>query len=199
MKHIWLALLLILSSAVGAKSTKTYTQQMRRYGSLIVDAEKRADRGAAQILAAARKMVENGEIIPGSCWNWINTAYERAGYSKSRRKVIFRSKKEGPYADIETVKPGDWIYHINHSYNGIEHSGMFVAWIDKSRKTALMLSYGGEGRRQPGRYRPYDLSSIYSIIRAEENLHAGNAGGKTVATGSETDKKYIYDLSFLFQ
>jgi hypothetical protein len=110
-------------------------------------------------------MVENREIVRGSCWNWLDTVYRREGYGKGRRIRIFTSKKSGPYAPLSLLKPGDWIYHVNHSYGDIEHSGMFVGWADRKRNRALMLSYGGERRRQPGRYRLYDVTHTYTIIR----------------------------------
>ena len=69
------------------------------------------------------------------------------------------------YARTSQVQPGDWLYHINHGYKGVEHSSIFVAWIDEPKKIGLMLSYGGEHRKEPARYRAYDLRSIYTIHR----------------------------------
>ena len=114
-------------------------------------------------------MVESGEIVRGSCWNWLDTVYRRSGYGKGRRRKVFASRKRGPYAKLSTLRPGDWIFHVNHSYGGIEHSGMFVDWLDRKQGRALMLSYGGEGRRRPGRYRPYDIHHTYTIIRPGES------------------------------
>jgi len=36
----------------------------------------------------------------------------------------------------------------------------------KSGKLALMLSYAGERRKTPARYKVYDLSGVYYITRA---------------------------------
>ncbi len=154
----------------------------KNYMPIIESAEKRADAAARRVLAQARKMVEDKEIIRGSCWNWMDTAYTRAGFPKNRRIVIYNSTKKGPYVDLARLRPGDWIYHINYSYNGIEHSGMFIGWTNRRKKTALMLSYGGEGRKKPGRYREYDLRSVYHVTRA------GN-GEKKRLSAAATKKK----------
>jgi hypothetical protein len=108
------------------------------------------------------------EIIQGSCWDYANAVYNRAGYPNrnGQRITIFKGKKSGPYAAIALIEPGDFLYYINHSYYDVEHSAIFIEWIDIQRSTALMLSYGGEHRKAPARYRPYDLSSVYRIIRA---------------------------------
>jgi len=160
-----LFLLFACGSALGAVSARPFRSGEARYAALIRRAESSAAPAGRRVLRAARLMVERREIIRGSCWNWLNTAYKRAGYDAKNRRVIFRSKKSGPYADLNPLRPGDWIFHVNHSYGDIEHSGMFIAWIDRRRHRALMLSYGGENRRQPGRYRPYDITHTYQIIR----------------------------------
>ena len=105
-------------------------------------------------------------IIPGGCWGYADAVYKKAGFASNQRKRVFNSKKNaGPYARTDQVQPGDWLYHINHGYKGVEHSSIFVAWIDEKKKIGLMLSYGGEHRKEPARYRAYDLRSIYSIHR----------------------------------
>lgn len=47
----------------------------------------------------------------------------------------------------------------------IEHSGIFVCWEDYDRRLGVILSYAGQQRQAPGRYRTYDLSSVYTITR----------------------------------
>ena len=138
---------------------------LERYENLIRRAEARSTPEGRRVLIRGRRMVERHEIVRGSCWNWLDTVYRRSGYDPSRRSVLFASRKKGPYAPLGLLRPGDWIYHVNHSYGDIEHSGMFVDWLDRKRHIALMLSYGGEGRRKPGRYRPYDITHTYRIIR----------------------------------
>lgn len=131
----------------------------------ILLAELKAPEPAREVLRTGRKLaLEEKTIIRGSCWNWINTVFQRAGYAKERH-IVFKGKKRGPYARPEQIRPGDWLYYINHSYNGIEHSGIFVHWIDFDKKIGMVLSYGGEGRRKPGRYQAYDLKDVYFIKR----------------------------------
>lgn len=129
-------------------------------------AEKEADEAGREILETGRKMaLEEKVIIKGSCWNWVNECFKRAGY-ETDKYIAYKSKKTGPYVDIDKIKPGDWIYYINYSYNKIEHSGIFVHWVDKKKKIAVTLSYGGEHRKEPGRYREYLLKDVYYITRA---------------------------------
>ncbi|MCB0834221.1 MAG: hypothetical protein KDC45_12220 [Bacteroidetes bacterium] len=129
-------------------------------------AEARAAVDGRKVLATAREMtLIKKEILPGSCWDYVNAVFDRAGYPYANRKTVFKSVKSGPYADLALVQPGDWLYFINHSYGDIEHSSMFVSWSDFDRKTGLMLSYGGEGRHEPARYLDYDLTHVFMIIR----------------------------------
>ena len=109
-------------------------------------------------------VINEKEIVKGSCWDYINEVFIRAGYGTDK-KIVYKSQKTGPYVDISEIKPGDWLYYINHSYNGIEHSGIFVYWKDYKNKIGVTLSYGGEHRNEPGRYREYDLRSVYYITR----------------------------------
>ena len=66
---------------------------------------------------------------------------------------------------MSALQPGDFLSYINHSYRGSEHSAIFVAWLDRSRKEALMMSYVGGKRRKPGGYRSYLLSHVYMVMR----------------------------------
>lgn len=146
-------------------STQSNSQQ-----SIMLAAEQKATSQGRKILATGRQMtVVDEEIIPGGCWDYANEVYNRAGYPNQRKKrqTIFKGSKEnGPYAEVNLIQPGDFLYYINHSYGEIEHSAIFVDWLDYKNKEALMLSYGGENRREPARYLPYDLSHVYRIIRA---------------------------------
>ena len=135
----------------------------------LLQAEAKASQPAKKVLKVGREMtLVNKEIVRGSCWDYADTVYTRAGFSRQlpQRQTVFKgSKRSGPYADASQIKPGDFLYYINHSYGGIEHSAIFIDWEDKTKKKALMLSYGGENRRSPARYRVYDLSSVYQITR----------------------------------
>lgn len=107
--------------------------------------------------------LEERLIVRGSCWDYINEVFRRAGYS-AQRETVFQSKETGPYATLFDIAPGDWLYHVNYSY-GTVHSGIFVYWEDEERMIGTTLSYGGEHRNAPGRYRTYDLSGVYQVIR----------------------------------
>lgn len=130
----------------------------------LLRAEWDADTAARSILSEGRKMaLEERLIVRGSCWDYINEVFRRAGYA-ARRETVFKSKETGPYATLFDIAPGDWLYHVNYSY-GTVHSGIFVYWEDEERMIGTTLSYGGEHRNAPGRYRTYDLSGVYQVIR----------------------------------
>lgn len=130
-------------------------------------AEDDATTEGRKILEATRIMINDKEIVLGSCWDFINAAYNRAGFTSKFRQTAFKSKQQGPYADISEFQPGDWLYFINHSFGDIEHSSIFVAWTDKEKKIALMISYAGGNQAKPARYKTYDLRSVYNIIRGK--------------------------------
>ncbi len=133
---------------------------------MLARAEDKADPEGRRVLVQAREMtIRDGLILPGSCWDYINEVYTRAGYPDEKRWTAFKGKKAGPYVKPGLIRPGDWLYFINHSYGDIEHSALFVDWIDGGERKALMLSYGGEQRQQAARYLPYDLTNAYMIIR----------------------------------
>lgn len=157
------------STAVKSAYQPTTAAKKSTHLPMLLKAEKNADQRGQRILQVGRKMaLETKEIVRGSCWDYINTVYNRAGYPQAKRQYVLKGKKNtGPYAKASQIHPGDWLYYINHSYNRVEHSGIFVRWVDKPKKIAQILSYGGERRNKPGRYRNYDLSNVYTIIRAK--------------------------------
>jgi hypothetical protein len=126
----------------------------------------------ASVLLAGFQVLETGfkmallekTIVKGSCWDYINEVYRRSGFA-DKKETIFRSNKSGPYAPAKLVQPGDWVYHINHQYNNIEHSAIFICWKDFNKRIAITLSYAGMNRNLPGKYGEYQLNSIYSIFR----------------------------------
>lgn len=121
--------------------------------------------GGDKILAVAQKMaIIDKSVVKGSCWDFINEVYSRAG-TESNKKTIYRSKKSGPYANPSMVQPGDWIYHVNYEFRNIDHSAIFVCWKDFEKKIAITLSYAGMNRNQPAKYGTYNLKGIYSIFR----------------------------------
>lgn len=132
---------------------------------ILNQAEDTASLVGRKILETSRIMISNQEIILGSCWDYINAVYARAGYTSNQRITIFKSKLQGPYVQESHIEAGDWLYFINHSYGDVEHSGIFVAWTNFSKKEALIISYAGGNQAKPARYKTYDLSSVYNIIR----------------------------------
>jgi hypothetical protein len=128
--------------------------------------ERRASREGRKVLETGRNLVlVRHEIHPGSCWDYIDHVYNTAGYQEVRRKQVAKMPKGGPYLDTSILSPGDWLYYRNLSYDRIEHSAIFVEWIKPRERIALMLSYPGGNRREPARYRPYDLSNTYTVTR----------------------------------
>ncbi len=162
-------LLIIIVLFVTGCSSKDSSPMQRglQSESLILSGEQRATSSAQKVLRVTRGMVESGEIIRGGCWDYLDTAFTRAGFSRNARTSVYKSTIKGPYANVNMLRPGDWIYHVNHSYGGVGHSGMFVEWINRKNAIALMLSYAGERRKEPARYKAYDLSSVYNVLRVE--------------------------------
>lgn len=139
----------------------------------IKDLEKILDRSedeatdeGRKILVKSRSMISSGDLVLGSCWDYINEIYNRAGHPSKLRKTSFSGKFKGPFIqDHTTLEGGDWLYFVNHSYHGGEHSGIFVDWTDYNRKEALVISYVGGNRKQPARYKTYILTNVYNILR----------------------------------
>jgi hypothetical protein len=108
---------------------------------------------------------ETKTVVKGSCWGFVDAVFKNAGVSK---ETVFSSKQGGPYAAINLLKPGDWIYHVNYSYRNVGHSAIFVCWKDKAKKQAITMSYVGMSRSVPGRLDIADLRGVYSIFRATD-------------------------------
>jgi len=156
----------VKSSTNSSKKEPTVSSEEK----ILLTAENKATFQGQKILKVGRQMaLINGEIIRGGCWDYANAVYNRAGYPdlKGKRQIVFKgSKGRKSYADVSLIQQGDFLYYINHSYHRIEHSAIFVDWLDYHNKIGLMLSYGGEKRRETARYLPYDLSNVYRIVRA---------------------------------
>lgn len=144
--------------------TRDYDNLQAEHVPVVLAAEAMANPTARKVLQRARTMTLNERaIIKGGCWDYLNKVFSQAGVE---RQTIFAGKyRSGPYADAEMIRSGDWLYYINHGYRDIEHSGMFIGWVDKPARQALILSYAGEQRREPARYKVYDLSHVYQIMR----------------------------------
>lgn len=148
--------------------TQSFDNVPDKYLPLIAQAEQHAKEtnniNALNVLKRARNMtLSQRAIIKGGCWNYLDTVFRQAGVN---RQVVHQGKyQQGPYAKADDIQAGDWLYYINHSYHDIEHSGMFIGWVDKATNQALILSYAGEHRHEPARYRVYDISHVYQITR----------------------------------
>ena len=142
----------------------SYDNVESKYLPLLSNAETKSARAAREVISTARTMALNERtIIQGGCWDYLNAVFNRAGVT--RDTIHKGTYREGPYASSNEIQAGDWLYYINHGYNDIEHSGLFVGWVDQAANQALILSYAGENRREPARYRVYDLSHVYQIMR----------------------------------
>jgi len=119
----------------------------------------------AIVLATASRMLDTGVVVVGSCWDYINQVFIRAGFKGARLASFYSRPYAGPFADTSLIQPGDWIMYQNLSYGGIDHSAIFVAWIDFQQNRALTISYVGQNRHMPGRLFEYDLSRTYQILR----------------------------------
>ncbi len=169
---ILLTTLIVVCSACSVQS-KEKTHHTKKTVHTVKHTSKKQTRtssGGNKVLKTGYYMaITSREVIRGSCWDYINAVYNRAGYPQAKRKRIFKGKKNGgPYARANLIQPGDWLYFINHSYHNSEHSGVFVKWVNKKKRIAKVLSYGGQSRKKPGRYRNYDLSHVYNIIRPKD-------------------------------
>ena len=123
-----------------------------------------------RVLAVARRMVRRRTIVRGSCFDYIERAFGRAGYPAARRERIFSSVPEGPYADLSLIAPGDWLFIVPHPDREPEltHSVIFVRWLDRDAGRAEVVSYAGGNARRPGGLVPYDLNHTYVIARAHD-------------------------------
>lgn len=130
---------------------------------LLDQAEHDATPEGRQILETARLMIANQEIVIGSCWDYMNAVYKKAEMLKT---TVFSSRFAGPYLqDSDMIEAGDWLYFVNHSYYDGEHSAIFITWLDREKKEALMINYVGENRIKPGTYKKYVIDEVYNIMR----------------------------------
>ncbi len=157
-------LLLIVNHMLYAKAS---TNSYQKYKAFIEGAERKAIPSAKKVMQTIRYMVENKVIIKGACWDYLNEAFTKAGYPQGKRTIIHKGTKNGPYVPSAKIQAGDWLYYINHSYHNVEHSGLFIAWVNYAKRQGLIMSYAGEGRAEPARYKIYDLTHVYHIMRAQ--------------------------------
>lgn len=124
-----------------------------------------------RVLETARRMYDEGTVVRGSCYRYVDTVFGEAGYDGWRRRTnVFRGRTSGPYANLDLVQPGDWLWIVNHpelSPVGT-HSVIFVAWEDRANGYASVYSYVGGGQERSADLVTYDVSRTYAIQRAVE-------------------------------
>lgn len=151
-------------SQLFALQSTPYSNLPMQHASIVQASELMASEPAKRVLRQARVMTLNQRVIVGGgCWDYLNMVFSRA--TVGRDTVLKGSYEAGPYASREQLRSGDWLYFINHGYNDVEHSGLFIGWVEPDSSQALILSYAGENRQEPARYKVYDLSHVYNIIR----------------------------------
>lgn len=143
-----------------------YDNLPTEYADIVWAAEQNATGAVKDVLYTARVMTLDEQfVIKGGCWDYLNAVFNRAGVPSRDRKVVYKTTQGGSYAKLDELQAGDWLYHVNYGYRGIEHSGLFIGWIDKDNGIGLTLSYAGESRGETARYRAYDLTGVYQIMR----------------------------------
>ncbi len=124
-----------------------------------------ASPGPRRVLEVMRQMLDEGVVVRGSCNRWVEEVFRRAG---GRARTVYSASRSASFTDTTRLRPGDWVHFINHSYGGGTHSAVFVGWTDEAHRTAMTASYPGENRDAPGRFRDYDLSNLYRIVRLDD-------------------------------
>lgn len=120
------------------------------------------------VILTARGMMRRGEVIQGSCYRYISEVYDRAGHSGWRnRRTVYQGNRNGPYASLDLVRPGDWLYIVNHPDRTPvgTHSVLFVGWQDRARGEAHVIEHSGWGAPSAGQERTYNISRTYRITR----------------------------------
>lgn len=75
----------------------------------------------------------------------------------------------GPFADASQLQPGDWVFFVNHAWGDDTHSAIFIGWVDRDARLAMMVSYAGGHRDEPGRFGEYDLSGVFRVVRMTDD------------------------------
>jgi len=125
--------------------------------------------GPRRVLEAMQTMLDQGVVVRGSCNRWVQEVFRRAG---GRSRTVFSASRTANFTDTARLRPGDWIHFINHSYEGVSHSAVFVGWSNEAERVAMTASYPGQNRDAPGRYRDYDFSNVYRIVRMDDTVTA---------------------------
>lgn len=113
------------------------------------------------------QMLRDNVQIAGSCWDYINVVYTRAGFAQ-KQQTIYQGAQGSLLNNPELIQPGDWIYHINYSFHNGVHSAIFLCWQDYEERLALTLSHVGQNKLRAGKLGVYDLKGVYNIKRPQE-------------------------------
>lgn len=120
------------------------------------------------VIATARQMMARGERIQGSCYRYLSEVFARAGHDDWRtRRVVYGGGRGGPYASLDLIRPGDWLYIVNHPDRVPvgTHSVLFIGWEDRARGYARVIEHSGWGAPSAGQERSYDVSRTYRVTR----------------------------------
>lgn len=120
------------------------------------------------VILTARQMMARNDVVQGSCYRYISEVFARAGHTGWRtRRVVYQGRRTGPYADLDLIRPGDWLYIVNHPERTPvgTHSVLFVGWQDRARGYARVIEHSGWGAPSAGQERGYDVSRTYRITR----------------------------------
>ena len=168
MNKLFLVLFLItLSVSCSSPSKKNVMDNELSDGVVMDRAIESASPFGRRVLEASREMINEREIIIGGCWDYINAVYNKAGIVGKERAVVYKSRLRGPYVDSGKIEAGDWLYFVNHTFNDIEHSAIFIAWLNQDKKEALMVNYVGGNQKKPATYKRFILDEVYNIIRGQ--------------------------------
>lgn len=159
----------VVSRAVGvSRSGSRATRAVRARPAVEPIPRLSADPGRHVILTA-RGMMSRNETVRGSCYAYLSEVFSRAGHEGWRtRTIVHRSGREGPYANLDLIRPGDWLYIVNHPEATPvgTHSVLFVGWEDRARGYARVIEHSGWGAGpSAGQERGYDVSRTYRIVR----------------------------------
>ncbi|MEY3089852.1 MAG: hypothetical protein RL113_168 [Pseudomonadota bacterium] len=167
MISVGLIMLFVDGCSQRSSRAEYYKSNYQRDYKQILYAENHASVAGKKVLKTGRAMMLEDVRVHGGCWDYLNATYRKAGFPLSSLKKVFTGSMKGSFVHQDILKPGDWIYYINHSYHDIQHSGMFVGWADRSRNIGITLSYSGNNRCETLKYDRYDLSHVYSVMRPE--------------------------------
>ena len=121
------------------------------------------------VLLTARGMMARGETVRGSCYAYLSEVFNRAGHEGWRtRTVVHQAGASGPYADLDRIQPGDWLYIVNNPNSTPvgTHSVLFVGWDDRASGAARTISHAGwAAGASRGRESSHDVTRTYRIIR----------------------------------